>query len=376
MDSLDYLGSSPSLQLLKQLDTPLRIASIAQKTASQIDGILSSGAMVVAMTTAHQDWMKDLSSIATTWRSELQTRALQPTPFEKAIEALKTNLATEAASTAAWRETTRATLAFGNNPTQRIIEAMKKDWDPIAQSMNLAQKKWAMDSYNFTKIVESWRLDLARDSASLTTAWKSVHDACAFDASHIANALQPLNALDLQMTPAYAASISLEKIAPPSARFYSAPQIQQPNNILSRTPFSNYRMAESYDLLSEFERDLRHFIHQRMHEAFGPEWEKHRVPGEIYKGWREKQKKAVVAGEPQGLLIDYADFTDYVTIITQRNNWTDVFKAHFGRAEFVRESLYRLHPIRLCVMHSRPLPRNMWLVLQTETTLLSDRIWN
>ena len=96
----------------------------------------------------------------------------------------------------------------------------------------------------------------------------------------------------------------------------------------------------------------------------------------MYKGWREKREKANLAGESTELLIDYADFTDYMIIITQRNNWTDLFKVYFGRAEFVRESLGRLHPIRVCIMHSRTLSGKMWLVLQTETTLLSDRMWN
>lgn len=135
-------------------------------------------------------------------------------------------------------------------------------------------------------------------------------------------------------------------------------------------------MAESYDLLTHFERELRHFIHQKMFEAFGPKWEKSRLPGTMYKRWREKRETAMHAGESQGLLIDYADFTDYVTIITKRDNWTDLFEMYFERAEFVRESLYRLHPIRVCTMHSRSLSQKMWQVLQTETMLLSDKMWN
>ena len=62
-------------------------------------------------------------------------------------------------------------------------------------------------------------------------------------------------------------------------------------------------MAEAYDRLSEFERDLRNFVHQRMSEAFGSDWEKRRVPPEMYKSWREKREKAKLAGEPQGLLL-------------------------------------------------------------------------
>lgn len=306
----------------------------------------------------------------------MQTRPLQPTPFEKTIETLKTNLATKATSTAAWQGTTLAVLAFGDSPTQRIIEAMKKNWDPIEQSLSLAQKQWAMDSYNFTKTVESWRQDLARESASLATAWTSVQAAWTLDAAHIANALLPLKTKNLQITPAWAASISLEKIEPSRPVLYSTPDIQLPTDSLSRKSFSNYRMAKSYDLLSEFERDLRIFIHQKMSEAFGSDWEKNRVPREMYKGWWEKRQKAILAGESPGPLIDYADFNDYVTIITQKDNWKELFRLYFSRPQLVQESLYRLQPIRVCTMHSRILSKEMWLVLQTETMLLSGKMWN
>lgn len=370
MDSLDYLGGSPALQLLKQLDTPLSIASIAQKTASQIDGILSSGAMIVAMTTAHQDWMKDLSSIATTWRDELQTRAFQPTPFEKAIEALKTNLATEAASTAVWQETTFATLAFGDSPAQRVLEAMKQDWDPIAKALKSAQEKWAMETDSFAKIADSWRKDLARESASLATTWNSVQAARALDATQFLRTFDLPRMPKICLGPAWATPVFLETLEPPRV-----PQIA-PTNILARRPFKNYRMAESYDLLSDFERDLRDFIHDAMFKVFGMGWEKSRLPSGMYGKWVEKRQKAWAAGESSEQLIDYADFTDYVTIISRNDNWNEVFRSRFGRLQFVQESLYRLQPVRVCTMHSRILSREMWLILQTETMLLSERMWN
>lgn len=375
MDNRDYLKSSPALQLSEQLDTPLNIASIAQTTVSQIDGILSSVAMANVMSQPYKDWIKEISSVTATSKAAQQAWTFETSSTAKSIDVLE-SLARETASMVLGLDTRHAGWGFEDSPAQRIIDAVKVDWDPITEAMKSAQKTLAFEANSFSKIAESWRQGLAKETTFLATAWKPIQATWTLDAAHITRALQPLEAQNLQIAPAWAASISLEKLELPRTVLYSTSDIQLPTDSLSRKPFSNYRMAKSYDLLSEFERDLRHFIHQRMHEAFGPEWEKHRVPGEIYKGWREKQKKAAVAGEPQGLLIDYADFTDYVTIITQRNNWTDVFKAHFGRAEFVRESLYRLHPIRLCVMHSRHLPRNMWLVLQTETTLLSDKIWN
>nr|WP_274519529.1 Swt1 family HEPN domain-containing protein [Nitrospira moscoviensis] len=135
-------------------------------------------------------------------------------------------------------------------------------------------------------------------------------------------------------------------------------------------------MAESYDLLSDFERDLRDFIHDVMFEVFGTGWEKSRLPSGMYGKWAEKRQKARASGESSERLIDYADFTDYVSIISQNNNWNEVFRSQFGRLQFVQESLYRLQPVRVCTMHSRILTREMWLILQTETMLLSERMWN
>lgn len=373
MDNLEYLKSSPTLQLLKQLDTPL---AIAQKTAAFCDSLSRSSSLITAIAEPPVDRIKAMASMATDLRTNQAVWLSQITATEKAIEAMKRNWAWEESLIATTKKMAQVACVSQISVTENVIKAMKQDWAPLATTMKLAQEAWALETKSLGTLVESWRLDLARECASFATAWKPIQATWTLDAAHIASALQPLEAQNLQIAPAWAASISLEKLELPRPVLYSTSDIQLPTDSLSRKPFSNYRMAKSYDLLSEFERDLRNFVHQRMSEAFGSDWGKRRVPPEMYKSWREKREKAKLAGEPQGLLIDYADFGDYVTIITQRNNWADIFKVYFGRAEFVRESLCRLHPIRVCTMHSRILPHKMWQVLQTETMLLSDKMWN
>lgn len=367
MDNLDYLKSYPTLQLLKQLDTPL---AIAQKTASQFDGIYNSGAVVAATKVAHQDWMKDLPSVATGWRNELQTWALQPTPIEKAIESLKRNLLAETASMVAGWEASLAASAFEDSPAQRALEAMKRDWDPIAKAMKSVQETWAVEADSFSKFAESWRQDLVKECASLTTIWNSAQAAWALDTTRFSRTFEFPRMPMIRLDPARATPVFLETLEPPRV-----PQIAL-NNILSRRPFRNHRMAESYDLLSDFERDLRTFIHDAMCEALGTGWEKSRVPNDTYRKWVEKRQKAMDTGESSEQLIDYADFTDYVIIISRNDNWNEVFRSRFGRLQFVQESLYRLQPVRVCTMHSRILSREMCLILQTETMLLSERMWN
>jgi hypothetical protein len=369
MDNLNYLKSSPTLQLLKQPDMPL---AIAQKTAAFCDS-LSHSSLKPAISESQVDRIGSLASMTSSFSTNQAAWVSQITATERAIEAMKRDWAREESLIDKVRKMTQAAYVPQVSVTEKVIEALKQDWAPLSTTMKLAQETWALEAKSLGVVVESWRLELAREYASLGTAWKTAQAAWRPDTAHIASALQPLKTQSLQIAPPWAASISLKKIETPRAVLYSTPQLQLPNNCLSRKPFSNYHMTESYDLLTDFERGLRDFIHQKMFDTFGSKWEKSRLPGEMYKRWREK---AIRAGESAGPLIDYADFSDYVDIITRKDNWKQLFKSYFGRPQLVQESLYRLQPIRVCTMHSRILSQDMWLVLQTETLVLSNRMWD
>jgi hypothetical protein len=127
------------------------------------------------------------------------------------------------------------------------------------------------------------------------------------------------------------------------------------------------RNSEAYDLLLRFEMALRRFIEGAMTRAFGRDWEKHRVPGEVYQNWKDKRQHALDAGGSMQPLINYADFTDYPKIIAKRDNWREVFRPIFKRREDVQEAFCRLHPIRLCTMHARIITADDQLLLRVET---------
>ena len=127
------------------------------------------------------------------------------------------------------------------------------------------------------------------------------------------------------------------------------------------------RTNKAHDVLQRFETQMRKFIEEQMTEAFGPTWIKHRIDGQMRKQWLEKQEKAEANGEREWPLIAYADFTDYVKIITQKNNWEEVFKDFFDRKESVQESFQRLYPIRLCTMHARIITQDDEIYLYVET---------
>lgn len=137
------------------------------------------------------------------------------------------------------------------------------------------------------------------------------------------------------------------------------------------------RTNNAHDRLMRFEHQLRRFIDAAMTAAFGESWIKHRVPDEIRKKWQEKQQKARDHGEPAHPLIAHADFTDYLPIITRKDNWSQVFETMFRRRESVQESLQRLYPIRLCTMHARiiTLDDQLYLFAETRRILLAIEEW-
>ncbi len=130
------------------------------------------------------------------------------------------------------------------------------------------------------------------------------------------------------------------------------------------------RTNAAHDRLMRFETQLRKFIDETMTAAFGDNWIRQRVPGEIWTKWRDKREQARERGEQLWPLIAYADFSDYVPIITRRDNWEAVFKPIFCRAESVIESFQRLYPIRICTMHARVITQDDELYLYVEVKRL------
>lgn len=126
------------------------------------------------------------------------------------------------------------------------------------------------------------------------------------------------------------------------------------------------RTNRAHHHLLRFETEIRDFIAERMTAAAGPGWVKSRTPDKMLDRWKEKQAKAIAAGEPEAPLIAYADFSDYLPIIERGDNWNAVFKPVFGRVESVRESLQRLYPIRICTMHARLITQDDELYLLVE----------
>ena len=133
------------------------------------------------------------------------------------------------------------------------------------------------------------------------------------------------------------------------------------------------RTNEAHDWLQRFESHLRRFIDHQMTREFGSAWPNHQLPNGMYEKWKEKEDTAQ-ARRPECALIAYADFNDYVDIITRMDNWRQVFECYFERREDVRESFQRLRPIRLDTMHARPVGQDDQLLLYVEVKRIMKAI--
>lgn len=130
----------------------------------------------------------------------------------------------------------------------------------------------------------------------------------------------------------------------------------------------------AYRLLMHLEHALRQLIRIALEDVFGPKWWKQQVPPDVRDKCDAKLQEAIAAGAEDTHPIDYADFTDYEKIICRSDNFKQAFRPIFGRVEDVRESLQRLHPVRLICMHSRIVRGADLILVQFEAPRILARI--
>lgn len=114
-----------------------------------------------------------------------------------------------------------------------------------------------------------------------------------------------------------------------------------------------WRANKCHNYLQRLERRLRQFIDGAMTKQYGADWPRKRLTPQMREAWENKKSAAENNGMPFGMLIEAADFTDYVWIICRQDHWREIFQSRFYRQESVRESFQRLYPIRLATMHAR-----------------------
>lgn len=134
------------------------------------------------------------------------------------------------------------------------------------------------------------------------------------------------------------------------------------------------RSAKAQHWFLSLEASLRHFIDREMTAAVGPNWAKHRVPGELRRSWQDLHEKKTGKRVSTGELLDSSYLVQLIQVIEANNNWTEVFSCWFGRKEDIRESLVRLGPLRNDVMHSRPIGHMDYAVVVVESRRILNAI--
>lgn len=255
---------------------------------------------------------------------------------------------------------------------QRAVEAMRAPWLDIQnraqsiagfaglQGIGLALRQYhAFDS----TLADSLRLGLGDWRGAIAWPESIFTDPLARTEFYKGRGLDPwLTNFPAQAFEQGLSIAGLREAPPPLLGGYDS-EVSQEND---EEELGFERTNAAHDRLQRFESQLRRFIDERMTAVFGDGWIKHQVPGEVRKSWAEKKQIARQNGEPDRPLIAYADFTDYVSIITRRDNWTQVFEPVFQRSESVRESFQRLYPIRVCTMHARIITQDDELYLYVE----------
>jgi len=139
-------------------------------------------------------------------------------------------------------------------------------------------------------------------------------------------------------------------------------------------------LEEPYKILQKLETKLRECIQTQL-ETVSKNWWKERVPNDV----REKAELRKAKNEQQWPWhtskdlqpIFYVDFTDYVKIITRRDNWEQVFKEIFKDRETISVKLKELEPIRNAIAHFRELSRRelekLKLLFEEIITCISTR---
>lgn len=116
---------------------------------------------------------------------------------------------------------------------------------------------------------------------------------------------------------------------------------------------------EPYNILKDFENRLRLFIQSNLEKTVGEKWWKLRVPPDVQERCRERKEKREKAypwmEEKEYPLIFYADFLDYVKIITRKDNWRQIFRQCFMDDAWIKTKLMELNPIRTDIAHGREL---------------------
>lgn len=110
---------------------------------------------------------------------------------------------------------------------------------------------------------------------------------------------------------------------------------------------------ECYNLIANFESEMREFIKKELSAKFGENWWNECIPKEIRSKCEIRAQEEFSKKGRQTDHVDCLEFPHYDWIITDERNWNEVFKKFFRKKELFKGQFEILKDIRNLVMHSR-----------------------
>ncbi|MGD2250437.1 MAG: hypothetical protein PVF58_18735 [Candidatus Methanofastidiosia archaeon] len=133
--------------------------------------------------------------------------------------------------------------------------------------------------------------------------------------------------------------------------------------------------SQAYTTLADFEEDFREFL-QRILQDASDSWEE-RIPDDILKRLKKRQKDAEIRRKTVYPLLHYADFPNYLSIILYRtnsfSNW-DLFEFYFLSIGWIKGRLIEMNEIRNDLAHPKPLEPLQFRKLQLYIDEIRERI--
>jgi len=124
-----------------------------------------------------------------------------------------------------------------------------------------------------------------------------------------------------------------------------------------RFPYVSTSIPDSNNILKNLETEIRRFIEAELSEL-NSKWWKQLIPGDV-KEEAEKRKnddeKRKTWEFKEHKLISYINFPEYDKIITQKNNWNEIFQDVFRDKNRISTTLKGIEPIRNAISHTRNL---------------------
>jgi ACT domain-containing protein len=141
--------------------------------------------------------------------------------------------------------------------------------------------------------------------------------------------------------------------------FYST---RRPVEVLAFFGQPDEVLGRSYEIVKDLEDTLRKFIENQLREKYETAWWELGIPSVVKQEVEERRRGELKKYREQSMA--YVGFSDYIDIITKKDNWKAIFKKVFQDKHNVITALKNLVPIHNKIVHSVSISQDEYDKLQ------------